>query len=272
MGGYARTSGSGYSNGYVSGGSIVIDPAVQAFADNKSITNQQEINALNALYVGLNDVITNHGSGSILYLNGFSPTSLAAAREAIIYGAGNQTATVGGTAPTHSSNGIQFNGTNNYWNVGGIQNNKAWDELLLGFSRTNTITVTGVSMGVNHSGACQIFPRTSGSNSGYSLSANYTAFSFGGSGNYIGYNNGTTMGIWVNGVFQTPTSTVAPITTLSGTNDFYLGARNNSGVASNFVDERIGAVALLWDGGTLFNQTEIETVDELLFNYNANVV
>lgn len=265
--------GFGYNVGSKVSGGVPIDPAVQTFADNNGISNQQEINALNALYVGMNNVITNHGTGTINYLNGMSPTSLAAAKEAIIYGAGNQTAKAhGGHKPSHSSNGIQYNGLTNYWDIGGIQNNKAWNELLLGFSRTNTITVAGVSMGVNHLGAIQIFPRFSGSNSGYALAANYTAFSMGGPGNYIGYNNGTTMGIWVNGTFQTPTSTIAPITTLSGTNDFYLGARNNNGTDASHVDERIAAVVLLWDGGTPFTQTEIETIDTLLWNYNQNVV
>lgn len=267
------------SNGYFREGFPVISssqgihPAVQAFAATHSIVSSNEIAALNEVYNELYGVVADNGAGDVYFLNGKSPTSYAASLAALVPGAGLTTAGVGGTAPTHSNDGLLFNGTSNYLNYGPIQNNKPQNELLLAFSRTNTIATNGVSMGVNHSGTLQFAPRSSANTSGFITGNQYTSSqNFAGPGNWIGYNDGTNYAIWKDGVKQVPDAPLAISTSLTGTNDFYMGARNQLGSASNFVEERAALVILLWDGGTLFSQTLINRIDLAMFNYNANVV
>lgn len=249
-----------------------INPVVQAFADANSIISTKEINALNNLYNGVNNIITAHGVGAVNYLNGISPTSEAVARKAIIYGTGNQTATLIGTAPTHSSDGVLFDGTTQGYNLGAYTNNKPMNEVLQCFSRSNTITISGVAIGFNNGAVkSQLFPRLNTGTSGFN-EANYTAFSFDSPAIYIGYSTATTVAIWKDGIYQTPTSVSAPVTTLTGANNVYLGCRNLAAVAANFTNEQIAAVVSLWDGGVKFTDTEIANLSNIINAYNNNVV
>lgn len=262
-----RYAGSG--SGKVAG----LDPVVQTFADNNGITSTKEINALNALYLFSNGFISNHGSGGVYCCYGVSPTSYAASLEVIIAGAGNSTVGVGGTAPTHSNDGLEFNGVNNYIDLGPIQNNKPQNEILVAYSRTNTISSNGVSCGVNHGGTVQCSFRGTPNTSGYINGNQYTTGqNFGIPGNYIGYNDGVNYAIWKDGIKQTPDVPKAISTALTGSNNFFFGARNQLGSPSNYVDERLGLFLMFWDGGNLFSDAQVKEIDQAMFNYNANVV
>ena len=269
MSGYNSIVTSGYADGYV-GSSEAINSVVEAFVASNSITNTTEISALNTLYVGVASVIDTHGSGSILYLNGISPTSIAAAREAIVYGAGNQTAVDIGIAPTHSANGIKFNGTTQAWNIGGYQNNHPRREILQCFGRNNSITVNGVQLGEFTSGTNYLLKlQNTAGTSGYT-SNGYPSYDFQMKGVFIGYRDAGNALIFKDGILQTNTLG-APDATVSGTGDFYLCARNKSGVADKFTDDEIGCVLSLWDGGTMFTTSQIQEVNDLVYNYNKTL-
>jgi len=251
---------------------VSLNPVVQSFVDDNGISNTTEINALNRMYVNLTTLVNSHG-GSVLYLNGVSPTSYAASKKAIIYGTGNQTAIEISGTPTHSTDGIFFDSTSKAWNVGTIIPNLYQDEIMLITQRYSNTSVNGVASGYNYALADQIQLSLNGlsGSSGFNQPNNYTGFAFNLAGQYISYNNGTTYGIWKSGIFQTPTSTYAPVHTLEGTRDFYISGRNQSGSLLNGIGERLSTYCAIHDGGTLFNSTQIQEISDIINAYNLAV-
>jgi len=251
---------------------VTINPVVQAFVDANSIVDQTEINALNKMYVDLNTLVDAHG-GTILYLNGISPTSYSAAKNAIIYGSGNYTMVEIGGAFTYTSNGILFSGSQ-CANIGTVIPNLAQERILVCHQRYSAISLTGISSGFSFASGTeliQLSARPVSSNSGYNAPTNYTAYDFSGAGNWIGYNNSTTYGLWKEGTFIPPSSTTSPSASLVGTHDYYIGARNINGSAGNFSGERLSTHLIIDDGGSRFSTSQIAQISNIVSLYNLTV-
>lgn len=249
-----------------------LDTDVSTFITAKSIVNTQEINALNEGIIqlkGLNSLSKNYYAQAS-YINLISPTSLNAAKGAIKFPT-TQNATDIGTAATHSSDGVLFNGTTQGWNLQNAFNTIPQANLLILFSRSNTITVNGVSIGGNDvsvTNSAQFYPRPV-STSGYLTGTSHGTLAT--PGVYVGSNDGTNMTIHKDGVLITPSAPVARLTGTPTNKNAFFGCRNNNATANAFVDERVTSIIYINMGATPYTTLEISVLSQIIQTYNTNV-
>lgn len=250
-----------------------LDTDVSAFISAKSIVNTQEINALNVATIkmkGLNSLSKNFYT-QVSYINLISPTSLAAAKGAIKFPT-TQNATDIGTAATHSSDGVLFNGTSQGWNLQNAFNSISKENQWIIMARSNTVTVNGVSFGANdvtNTNSNAFYPRPVAT-SGYITGTSHPILAD--AGIYFGGNDGTNMVIYRDGVIVTPSAPVARATGAISNKNAGLGLRNNNATFNSFVDERITTLIVGTYSGTPYTAQEIAVLSQIIQEYNTNVV
>lgn len=245
---------------------IVIDPLVSSWATSNSVNDQNEIDQLNTMYTGINTIVSNHG-GSFLKFNSVSPTSYSAAQSDLINITGNTNNLEVGTGITYSSDGVQFNGSNNAWDQGAWANGVPLDQILILHARPFDMTIPGVNGSQN---GPQF--RASNTNAFYNGISNAST-NWSRAGIYGYYNTGIDFNLWVDGV-KVAADVSNPISSSLGTSDnMLIGARNNtSGTAPvNFMDESLSTFIAINDGGTRFSDADIVSMFDLIQNYNDNV-
>lgn len=264
--------GFGYGFGIGIGSPRVWDVDVLAFIAAQAITNYNEKNALNAVILSLkgNNSLDKNYYTQIKYLNLISPTSLSVAKKAFKYPT-TQGATAIGTDATHSSDGVLFNGSSQGWDLNNSMTSITKQNQLVLLARSNTITVSGTSFGANDASNTNqnlFYPRNA-STSGYLTGTNHGILA--GPGIYVGSNDGVNTTVYKDGVKITPSAETARPTGSLSTKNSYLGCRNNNATAANFVDEKIITLLVIDMNGTVYTDSEIAVLSQIINTYNTNV-
>lgn len=247
-----------------------IDPDVQTYITNNSISDQTEIDATNTFILGLK---ANNFYTRIDRLNLMSPTSSAAAL-ADFFGGTAMTA-VG--SPTYATTGFTTNGTSSYLNSGYTPN--ASGKLTTDnfsywvYLRSGTQGTTKNAMGANNNLSAK--PTwLNNTNPAYTFSPGNLVVSVQGNvGTMAGLITGSKRGIadgnlYKNGTLITQNTTSTSSGTVIG-RPLYLMANNNNNVANNFMP---GEICFFMAATGAFTDPEVSTMYNLIQTFQTNVI
>lgn len=247
-----------------------IDPDVQTYITNNSISDQTEIDATNTFILGLK---ANNFYTRIDRLNLMSPTSSAAAL-ADFFGGTAMTA-VG--SPTYATTGFTTNGTSSYLNSGYTPNDSGklttnnfsyWVYL-----RSGTKGTSKYAMGANNNlnGKPTYFGND---NPSYTFSpGTLLSQTYGTIGSAAGLITGIKRSLNDQNLYKNGTLIVQNTTSAtSGTpiaRPLYLMANNNNNVANNFMP---GEICFFMAATGAFTDPEVSTMYNLIQTFQTNVI